>query len=95
MVSTALTDGSFYTVMPEFKTLSIKLKSLNVDIAKPKGCTGCQKRRIESNMFKDFLYVVQALDTNGIQRLKSYFKLDKLMINVQDPITKAISFKVV
>jgi hypothetical protein len=95
MVSAALTDGKFYEVLPEFRTLSIKLKTLNVDITKPTGCTGCQKRRIEANMFKDFLYVVQALDANGLQRLKTYFKLDKLMINVQDHVTKAVTFKVV
>ena len=95
MVSSSLTNPDFFIAMPEFLTLKSKLAALRVDITKPGGCTGCQKKRIESNLFKDYLYIVQALDTNGVKRFKDYFKMDKLMINVQDPKTGAVVFKVV
>lgn len=94
MVSGALIDPNFYTLMPEFLTLQPKLKSLHVDI-KPGGCTGCQKKRIESNLFKDFMFVVQSLDANALQRLKSYYKLDKLMVNAVNPTTGAFEFKTI
>ena len=94
MVSTALTDGVFYSSMPEYRTLAPKLATLHIDITKPTGCTGCQRRRIENTLFKDFLAVTQSLDLNGMSRLKKYFKLDSLMVNVINPQTKAIEFKV-
>ena len=94
MVSSALVDPTFYTLLPEFLTLQPKLKSLRVDI-KPGGCTGCQKKRIESNLFKDFMYIVQAMDVGALTRLKSYYKLDKLMVNAVNPATGAFEFKVI
>lgn len=94
MVSSALIDNAFYQLMPEFLTLQPKLKSLNVNI-KPGGCTGCQKKRIESNLFKDFMYIVQSLDINALQRLKTYYKLDKIMINAINASTGAFEFKVI
>ena len=95
MVSASLTDAVFYSSMPEFRTLAPKLTTLHIDITKPASCTGCQRRRIENTLFKDYMHVVQSLDASGLQRLKTYFKLDSLMVNVQDNITKQVSFKVI
>ena len=74
MVSKGLMDPKFYELLPEFVTLKSKLQLLNVDIVKKTGCSGCAKRRVESNMFKDFLSVTQSLDSNGINRFKEYYK---------------------
>ncbi|MFC1453608.1 hypothetical protein ACFLQL_00320 [Verrucomicrobiota bacterium] len=95
MVSKALLDTNFYTLLPEFATLKNKLQLLKINIAKPTGCSGCQKRRVEANMFKDFLSVVQTLDADGIKKFKEYFKINKLMLNIINPQTKAVEFKVI
>ena len=95
MVSQGLMDPKFYELLPEFSTLKNKLQLLHVDFKKPAGCSGCQKRKVESNMFRDFLSVTQTLDENGINRFKEYFKITKLMINVINPQTKVIEFKVI
>jgi len=94
MVSSSLTDPNFYTAVPEFLTLQPNLKALNVSI-KPGGCTSCAKRRVETNMYKSYLTVVQSLDANAVQRLKSYFKVDQLLINAVDPANGTFIFKTI
>ena len=94
MVSQGLLDQKFYESLPEFTTLRHKLQLLQVNISKPGGCTGCQKRRVESNLFKDFMSITQTLDAGGIERFKRYYKLDKLMLNVVNAETRAVEFKV-
>jgi len=95
MVSQGLMDLKFYDLLPEFSTLKNKLQLLKVDIVKKTGCTGCQKRRVEANMFKDFLSIVQALDASSMQKFKEYYKIDKLMLNVINPQTKNVEFKII
>ena len=95
MVSQGLMDPKFYELLPEFSTLKNKLQTLNINITKPSGCRGCQKRKLETNLFKDFLSVTQSLDENGISRFKEYYKLDKLMMNVINPTTKNVEFKII
>lgn len=94
MVSGALLNTEFYNLLPEFLPLKARLPSLKIDLNKPGGCTGCQKKRVEAGLFKEFVQCVQTLSPLSLQKLKDFYHVDKLMVNVVNPTTKAIEFKV-
>lgn len=94
MVSSALLDPQFYTSLPEFSPLREKLKNLKVNIA-PGKCTGCQKKRIEANLYKDFISILGKLSPEKCETIKNYYRISNLMLNVVDPATRKVEFKTI
>jgi hypothetical protein len=72
-----------------------KLVTMRLDLNRPGGCGGCKRRRIERNLFTDFLTVAQALGEDGRIRLKAYYNVPGLMVNVYDQPTGRVQLKVI
>lgn len=80
--------------MPEYRTLQPKLKTMQIDTSKSH-CGGCKGRRVEQNLFGDFMLVLRALDTAAIARLKQYMGVEALIYSTQDPKTGAFETRVI
>jgi len=94
-VSKAVVDDAFYTALPEFIPLKAKLKAMHIDPKTRGGCRGCRERRIEQSLMKDFLSTMRMLDDNGIERLKRYFGVGKMMYNTHNPKTGEYELKII
>ena len=93
IVTKALTDPKFFEVMPEYRTLQPKLKTMQLD--DKRSCGGCKGRRVEQNMFGDFMLVLRSMDTAALIRFKQYLNVPAVMYSVQDPNTGAFETRVI
>ena len=88
MTAKALADENFYTRVPEFLPMRQKVTQMKVKLQSGKGCSSCKKRRIQKNLFSDFVSVLRALSPDGMGRLKAYYGAQALMLQWRDPKTK-------
>jgi hypothetical protein len=95
MVRKLLTDQAFYTQFPAFRQLENKLRTMNVNLQTGRGCKGCKGRRVESNLFGDFLNILRAMTPERVAMLKKYLGVHGLMYSVQDPRTGSYETKVI
>lgn len=95
MVNKALGDQMFYERVPEFTPMKGKLVAMRMDLNRPGGCGGCKRKRIERNLFGDFLTIAQHLGDDGRIRLRSYYGVPGLMVNVHDQATGRLQLKVI
>lgn len=93
MILDALKDDKFYRAVPEFTTLKPKMQVMGAENGG--GCSGCRGRVVAHNIMADFMSTLSVLDNAAIERLKQYYKVDKLMFNAQDPRTGAYTTKIV
>ena len=94
LVVRALADQQFYKQLPEFSSLQPKLRTMGV-ISHKGGCRGCRERRVQQNLFGDFLIVTKGLDQNGIERLKRYLGAERLMYSSRSTTTGGYETKIV
>lgn len=95
MMVQALADPGFFQQVPEFTPFKAKLTAMRTSFDKPGGCGGCKRRRVQSNLYGDYLTLVQALSPDGLDRLKRYFKVQRFMLNTMDPRTHSIGIKII
>lgn len=81
MVSKALKDSNFFNVMPEFSGLRNQLKQAEDKVNGSKGCSGCRRRRVIRNLYRDFVNIVLALNTVRLEQFKRYIGVEQLMVN--------------
>ena len=94
-VSKALGDPRFFDAVPEYTPLRAKIQAMHVDLQSKRGCSGCKRRRVVANTFKDFLSVTAALSPDGIRRLKQYLGISRLMLNVYDRQAGKVQLRIV
>ena len=85
----ALADPAFFRAIPEFASLQSKLKTMGVLDMGRRGCRSCKQRRVEQNVFRDFLTVLRTLDASALARVKAYLQADALMVTWRNPQTGA------
>lgn len=95
MVRKLLSDNTFFSSFSEFKMLENKLKTMNVDLSTGRGCKGCKGRRIETNLFRDFLTIMCSLSQERMQKLKKHLGVNQLMYSLQNPKTGGYETKIV
>ena len=95
MVRKLLAAQDFYAAFVEFRQLESKLKTMNVDLNTGRGCKGCKGRRVESNLFSDFLLILRSLSPDRVTKLKQHLDIGGLMYSAQDPKTGAYETKVI
>lgn len=78
----ALGDTRFFEQVPEFRPLQGKAKTMHADLETKRGCGSCNKRRVANTLFNDFTSIVKALGNDGRNRLKSYFGVNAIALNV-------------
>jgi len=94
MAAQALGDQQFYVQVPEFLPVRQKVSQMKIELEKGRGCSGCRRRRIQRNLFSDFVTVLQSLNADGITRLKGYYGVPALMLNMRERHTKQQKMKI-
>ena len=95
MVGRALTDTKFYEQVPEFTPFKSKLAAMKIKVDAGRGCGGCSKRRIQGNLFVEFVVTLNAMNADAITRIKRYFGAEKMMLNSVNPVTRQVSLKII
>lgn len=85
-ISRAVSDANFYTILPEFSALRIKMDTMRAN--SKRGCSSCRMRRVVSNINSDFMHVVETLSDSGKERLKKYFGVDAIRYTHVDRIAR-------
>lgn len=93
MIMAALGNQAFYRAVPEFASLQPKLKTMGINL-NGGGCSGCKERRVQQNVFSDFLTILGALDAGALARLKQYFGIERMMVTLRDTATGGFVTKV-
>lgn len=88
----AIKDPEFYKKLPQFLTIKAKLDAMHVNLTKP-SCSSCQKRRIQRALEGDFAVIAATLSPEAGKVFKEYFGVDAMLVNVVDPVTKAVRLK--
>lgn len=91
MVSRSLGDASFFQRVPEFTPLKAKVNAMHVTMTKPGGCGGCKTRRVQYNLYGDYVTLARALSPDGLARLKQYFGATRFMVNDVEPRTNRVT----
>ena len=94
MIGKAVGDAKFYAQCPEFSTLKGKLHIMRVDMTRG-GCSGCKTKRVQRNVYTDFVQLTMSLSADGQTRLKKYLGVSRLMLNMRDPATKQVKVALV
>lgn len=94
MVDRALVDNAFYGQLPEFNQLRSSGTMPVIDTSGRHGCSGCKRTKLKVNQFRDFVTVATALTQEGTRRLKTYFGVGRIMINVTDSKTRQVMLKI-
>ena len=92
LVRTALSSEALYSRLPEFKPLGQQLKTMKLDL-RDSGCTGCTKRRIESNLFGAFTTIVTNLNPARVAILKDVLGISGMIVRARDTRTGAFITK--
>lgn len=93
MVSSSLADPAFYQAVPEFMPFKAKLKAMHVPM-KSGGCGGCKTRRVQGNLYGEYVALVQALSPSGLQRIKQYFGTQRFMVNNVEAKTNRVELRI-
>jgi len=94
-VTKALADPRFFELLPEFRSMQVKLQTMKVNLQDSRGCSGCKQRRATSNLFNDFLSIMSALSPDGIVRLKQYIGAPSIMLNTIDRTNGQAALKII
>ena len=90
----ALSDLNFFTVLPEYSSLRVKMQAMKADLTQStQSCGSCRARRVVRTLFSDFMAVTLALSEDGITRLKQYFGVTAFLVNYMEPSTGRVTIK--
>lgn len=90
--SKAVGDEEFYKKLPQFLPIKAKMATMHANLNK-KGCSSCQKRRIQANLERDFAAIASSLDPTSAQTFKDYFGVKKMVMHAVNPTTHAAYLK--
>lgn len=85
-IKRAIGDPNFFTSMPEFLTIKRKIDAMHLNLGQ--GCSSCQQRRAVGSMTSDFVTILNSLSDDGLQRLKRYFGINKMIVRAINPRTR-------
>lgn len=91
--SKAISDPEFFNKFPQFKSIKVKMDTMHADLKNNKGCTPCQKRRIQANLERDFSSIVSSLDPATSSKFKEYFGVKRMFMHAVNPTTHAAYLK--
>ena len=89
----AIADEGFFKLLPQFLPVKKKMETMHASLKSNKGCSSCQKRRIQVNIERDFASIVSSLDPASGKKLKDYFGVKRMVIHAVNPTTHAAYLK--
>lgn len=85
-ITKATTDENFYSAVPEFMSLKVKMATMREGTNK--GCTPCKKRRQIASINADFMRILPTLSDDGKKRFKKYYGADQIKYNTIDRVAR-------
>lgn len=71
-IAKAVSDSSFFKLMPEFASVQAQMATMHIDINSKKGCNACNKRRLHTNIDGNFAAIASRLSDDRAKVLKKY-----------------------
>ena len=82
LVRAALGDPEFYSKLPEFVSMKLLLKTTYEEYAKNTGCGHCKRARLLRMLVSSFVGIASQLDDDAKTRMRTYYNVPGLMVNV-------------
>lgn len=76
-ITNAVSDDSFFKLMPEFASVRAQLATMHADMKSKKGCSACNKRRIHTNIDGNFAAIASRLPDDRAKVLKKYLGISE------------------
>jgi|GEM_PF-4919758 len=95
-ISKAVSDASFFSLMPEFASIRAQIATMHIDVKSKKGCSSCNKRRLHTNIDGNFAAIASRLPAERARVLKNYLGIDDdqpFFIRAINPATKNLILK--
>lgn len=95
-ISKAVSDSSFFGLMPEFASIRAQIATMHIDVKSKKGCNSCNKRRLHTNIDGNFAAIASRLPDDRVKVLKKYLGLDDdqpFFIRAINPATHKLILK--
>lgn len=89
----AVGDENFYKKLPQFLSIKAKMEAMHASLNNHKGCSSCQRRRIQVNLERDFAAIASSLDPASAQVFKDYFGVKRMLMHAVNPTTHAAYLK--
>jgi len=89
----AIRDDEFFKKLPQFLPIKAKIATMHTDLKTKKGCSSCQKRRIQINIERDFAAIASSLDPASGKIFKDYFGAQRMLMHAVNPTTHAAYLK--
>ena len=89
----AISDDEFFKKLPQFLPIKAKIATMHADLKTKKGCSSCQKRRIQANIERDFAVIATSLDPESGKIFKDYFGVQRMLMHAVNPATHAAYLK--
>lgn len=89
----AIADEGFYKKLPQFLPIKAKIATMHADLKNSKGCSSCQKRRVQANIERDFASIAASLDPASAKVFKDYFGVQRMLMHAVNPVTHAAYLK--
>ena len=87
-IKKAIGDANFFTLLPEFLPIKKKMEAMHVDFNK--GCSACKQRRTATSLSSDFISIINSLSDDGLNRMKSYLGVPKLIVRTTNKQTNKV-----
>jgi len=94
MVTRALADPRFHSLVPEFRSLRTRQPVPKIEQVS-RGCSGCRRTQVNQDLYRDFIAIMLATGPEIQGRVKAYFGVPGLMMNVVDPKLSKVELKIV
>lgn len=91
--SRAIADDNFFRKLPQFLPIKAKMEAMHADIRNKKGCSSCQKRRVQANLERDFAAIMSSMDPASAKVFKDYFGVGRMLVHSVNPTTHSAYLK--
>lgn len=91
--SRAVADEGFFRRLPQFLPIKAKMEAMHADLKNRKGCSSCQKRRIQANLERDFAAIMSSMDPASAKVFKDYFGVKRMVMHAVNPTTHSAYLK--
>lgn len=91
--SRAIADENFFKKLPQFLPIKAKMEAMHADIRNKKGCSSCQKRRVQANLERDFASIMSSMDPASAKVFKDYFGVSRMLVHSVNPATHSAYLK--
>ena len=83
----AISDENFFKKLPQFLPIKAKIAAMHANVNTTRGCSSCQRRRVQMNVERDFAAIMTSLDPASAKAFKDYFGVNRMVVHAVSPET--------